>query len=237
MKILAVALSLVILISSCKKDETGNNNFTCGDAITDADGNVYNTVQIGSQCWMKENLKVSSGIPEVTDDTLWRWNTTPAWCYYDNDPANGATYGKLYNWYAVETGSLCPSGWHIPTDAEWQTLEMSLGMSQTEADQVGGPRGDSANIGGQLQATNLWNNPNTDVTNSSGFTALPGGFRSDRGIFGIVGNSGIGNFGGLWSSSESNTFGAWYRFLTGGSGVARYADLKGAGYSCRCLRD
>jgi len=168
---------------------------------------------------MQENLRVSAGIPNVIDSSQWANLTTAAWCYYQNNPANGATYGKLYNWYAVNTGSLCPSGWHIPTDAEWQTLVDALG-------------GDAV-AGGAMKATTLWSSPNTGATNSSGFTALPGGYRLNDGSFYTVG--GLGSF---WSSTEYSSFNAWYRSLYYNySDVSRTNHYKDYGFSCRCLRD
>jgi len=168
---------------------------------------------------MQENLRVSAGIPNVIDSSQWANLTTAAWCYYQNNPANGATYGKLYNWYAVNTGSLCPSGWHIPTDAEWQTLVDALG-------------GDAV-AGGAMKATTLWSSPNTGATNSSGFTALPGGYRLYSGGFGSV-----GDYGDFWSSTENSTDNAWGRYLNYyGSDVYRNYGNKGNGFSCRCLRD
>lgn len=95
--------------------------------VTDSEGNVYRIVKIGSQCWMAENLRSTAGIAEVSNTTQWgdiftSQSRTPAWCYYENDSSNNALYGKLYNWHAVNTGNLCPTGWHIPTQQEWQTL-------------------------------------------------------------------------------------------------------------------
>lgn len=139
---------------------------TADDAIT--------TVVIGSQEWTNRNLNVSryrNGdiIPQVTDPSQWSQLTTGAWCYYDNDPANGPIYGKLYNWYAVnDPRGLAPVGYHIASDAEWTTLTNFLG--DVDPGDIG--RG----AGGKMKATTLWNSPNSYATNSSGFTALPGGY-------------------------------------------------------------
>jgi len=141
------------------------------------------------------------------------------WRYFSSQKIYGATYGKLYNWYAVNTGSLCPAGWHIPTDAEWQTLVVELG-GDTEA-------------GGAMKATTLWNSPNTGATNSSGFSGLPGGNRSYDGFFYNVGYSGY-----WWSSTENGASAAWSRYLGYDYGNAyRDYNSKADGFSCRCLRD
>jgi uncharacterized protein (TIGR02145 family) len=197
-------------------------------------------VTIGTQTWTTKNLDVatySDGtvIPQVTDPTAWANLTTGAWCYYNNDSATGTTYGKLYNWYAVAgihdtnpntpNKKLAPTGYHIPSDAEWTTLTTYLDAQL--------PTG---NAGGKMKATgtSLWNAPNTDATNSSGFTGLPGGRLSyfDR-VFTQIG------FGpNWWSSSEDGASGAWYRFLNYNDGNAsRYFTNKKNGFSVRCLRD
>ena len=193
-------------------------------ACTDFDNNNYASVQIGTQTWMAENLKTThykngTPIPNVIDSVAWAGLNTGARCYYNNDSASYAsTYGALYNWYTVNTGNLCPIGWHVPSDAEWTTLTTYLG-------------GESV-AGGKLKATTLWSSPNTGATNSSGFTALPGGLRTYPGTYGNFG------FGYWWSSTESNTADAWYRGMGYGSGtVGRHSYHKNDGYSVRCLRD
>lgn len=200
----------------------------CGIAsVTDADGNIYNIVTIGNRCWMAENLRVSAGIAEVSDSLQWKniydnGLQTPAWCYYQNNPTNGATYGKLYNWYAVATGRLCPVGWHIPTHDEWQNL----------VDYLGG----NSKAGGALKNTTGWNVPNTGATNSSGFSALPGGFRSEN--YGIFTDAGITGY--YWSSTEQNnlTINAYHRYLRTFDSRADWLTFgKWAGFSCRCVKD
>ena len=202
-----------------------------GPNITDSEGNSYKTVTIGTQQWMAENLKVSkysdgTAVPNITDNTQWQNNTTGAWSYYNNDAANNAKYGKLYNWYAVSKTSngnknVCPTGWHVPTDDEWFYLTEYLGGSSV--------------AGGKLKevGTTSWNSPNTDATNTSLFSALPGGVRYGYGDY-----NDIGKHGNWWSSSESNTNSAWDRYLYNGIGSARrgYSD-KILGLSVRCLRD
>ncbi len=187
---------------------------------------------------MDRNLDVDTyrdgtPIPEVKDASQWANLTSGAWCYYNNDPAMGAIYGKLYNWYAVnDPRGLAPVGWHVPSDAEWKKLEMCLGMTQAEADATGYRGTDQ---GGQLKeaGTMHWSSPNTGATNSSGFTALPGGYRGSYGTFYDVGGS-----GSWWSSTEASAAGAWGRGLYYSSaGVYRGYDGKLGGFSVRCVRD
>lgn len=199
-----------------------SNEFYFTVSTTLADG-----VTIDTQVWMAKNLDVDhyrngDPIPQVTDSTEWKNLTTGAWCYYNNDANNGATYGKIYNWYAVnDSRGLAPVGWHIPSDAEWTTLSTYLG-------------GESV-AGGKLKeiGTIHWHIPNTDATNESVFTALPGGFRYDYGTF-----YGIEFQGYWWSASEFGTANAWSRFL-----YYLYCEIhggncsKGHGFSVRCVKD
>ena len=219
------------------KFRTSYDGFT--GTVTDVDGNIYSTIGIGSQLWMAENLKTTkysngTDIPLITDNTTWAELTTPGYCWYDNDQATyGETYGALYNWFTVEAGNLCPTGWHVPTDEEWKTLEMYLGMSQEEAE-LQGWRG--TDEGGKLKETGTthWNSPNTGATNESGFTALPGGLRYYGGSFHAIGNDGL-----WWSASEDGTGSAGFRNVYyDDSGVNRgYGDDEENGFSVRCLRD
>ena len=194
-------------------------------------------VVIGTQTWTTKNLDVSTYsdgtvIPQVTDPTEWANLTTGAWCYYNNDPVNGSTYGKLYNWYAAagiyndaskkdssQRKKLAPTGYHVPSEAEWTTLTDYLGGAGV--------------AGGKMKATTLWNSPNQDATNSSGFTGLPGGFRLNNGTFYFG-----GNYGFWWSSSENDTSLAWYCNLGYSFGfVSRSYNDETYGFSVRCLRD
>ena len=253
MKQLILVLALTSALFSCKKETTTPNttsnpiscvdnpsiNFTAlgtpvgkfSDCIKDVDGNVYKTVTIGTQTWMSENLKVSkyndgTTIPNITDNTQWQNNTTGAWSYYNNDAANNAKYGKLYNWYAVSKTSngnknVCPTGWHVPSDAEWTVLTDYLG-------------GESV-AGGKMKevGTTSWNSPNAGATNTSLFSALPGGNRNVNGGYNV-----IGHYGYWWSSTENNTNNAWNRDLDDYDGSAdRYNSNKYSGISVRCLRD
>mgnify|MGYP002360574101 FL=1 len=186
------------------------------------------TVKICAQVWMKKNLDVNKyrngdSIPQVTSQIAWQNLTTGAWCWYNNDSATYAsTYGKLYNWYAVnDPRGLAPHGWHVPSDPEWSTLAICLGGS--------------AVAGGKMKevGTSHWASPNTGATNSSGFLSLPGGNRSSDGSFG---NIGAQNF--LFSSTEFNNDNAWYSYLEYSSAnIFRANYNKTFGFTVRCLRD
>ena len=180
------------------------------------------TIKIGTQDWTTKNLDVSTyrngdAIPEVKDKKAWSKLTTGAWCYYEKKTENGITYGKLYNWYAVnDWRGLAPAGYHIPTDAEWTTLTNYLG---NESDK-------------QLKSTSGWNNLGNG-TNASGFAGLPGGFRNYDGTF-----DGVSDYGYWWSCTERNTANALGRHLLfNGSVVYRDFDSKVSGFYVRCLRD
>ena len=196
--------------------------------VTDIDGNVYQTVTIGTQVWMAENLKVThygngDAIPHVTAAGTWSGLTTGGYCEYNDDEDNVATYGRMYNWYAVsDSRSIAPAGWHVPTDAEWQTL----------VDYLGG----STLAGGKIKeaGTSHWSSPNTGATNESGFSALPGGSRRADGTAYYY----LTLYGYFWSSSQSGTLDAWNLCLYYTDAVAyrSYAD-KRAGESVRCVKD
>ena len=196
---------------------------------TSSDAAFLPTIVIGKQHWMRENLDVVTYrngdiIPQVTDATAWAALTTGAWCYYNNDSANGAIYGKLYNWFAVnDPRGLAPKGWHVPTNAEWTIL----------TDKLGG----WAVAGGKMKTTGvtLWNTPNRYATNESGFTGLPGGCRGEEdGQF-----ANIKEYGEWWSSSEDdNTSRLWLRILTFDYAYAYSVSYnRNYGFSVRCVRD
>jgi uncharacterized protein (TIGR02145 family) len=220
----------------------------CGATISDIDGNIYNTVLIGSQCWTKENLRVrryNNGTAIQFDATggsggsfgTWRNLTIGAHTIYANDsvatPSNLTKYGYLYNWYAAkgistngtilsnDTLNICPSGWHVPTDADWSTLTTDIG-------------GESV-AGGMMKSrgTAYWNSPNTGATNESGFSTLPGGVRMFDGSFNAVRSNAY-----LWSATESSSSNAWIRTLsTNDDDVNRVAYSKSGGASIRCIKD
>jgi len=193
--------------------------------VSDVDGNVYNTVTIGTQTWMVEDLKTTkfndgSPIPLVTDYDEWHALETPAYSWYENEVVSENGYGALYNWYAVNSCKLCPDGWHEPSDTDWTILTNNFGTEET--------------AGGNLKetGTNHWQTPNGGATNEAGFTALPGGIRGSSGGYGDR-----GDFGYWWSSTESNTTEAWYRsigFLF--EDVERLSiGNKHTGFSVRCI--
>ena len=223
-----LALSLLSVLYGCKKETLSGSGVT----NTDPDGNTYSTVTIGTQVWMASDLKTTkyrdgTPIPLVTDNTAWSKLSTPGYCWYNNDvAANKDTYGVLYNWYTVNTGKLCPTGWHVPTDAEWTTLTTFLG-GETGA-------------GGKLKETGTshWASPNTAATNTTGFTALPGGCRyGEPTFFSEATFSYIGYCGGWWSSSDDTQL-AYLRYMFYFySTVNRDFGYKNYGLSVRCLRD
>ncbi len=215
------------------------------NVVSDIDGNVYQTVQIGDRLWMAENLKVThyrngDPIPKVTNDSQWTGLSSGAYCYYDNDPDNADIYGALYNWFAVDDSrSIAPEGWHVPTDEEIKQLEMELGMSQSQANSRGfrGTNEGSKLAGGY----NLWqddvlrNNPEFDT---SGFSFFPGGYRSNDGPFNDMSIS-----GNLWSSTANTPSCAWNRILFYNTTTVNrnyqfnYVYTKKNGLSIRCVRD
>lgn len=211
--------------------------------VSDYDGKSYYTVKIGDQWWMAENLattKFNNGneIPLVTDMLAWSELTTPAYCYHYNDADNhGVINGALYNWYAIETGNLCPDGWHVPSESEWQTLETTLGMSTYALDDEGFRGGDE---GMELKATLAdWNFLEHHGSNTVGFTALPGGARnfyySDPRFIGFFG---LGLQAYFWSSTENSTTEAWYRMLDKSEEKVWRSDYKKEyGLSIRCVKD
>ncbi len=198
--------------------------------VKDIDGNIYHTITIGTQVWMVENLKTTKfqnedPIPNVTNNSQWTKLTTSAYCNYENKIVNGKVYGHLYNWYAInDSRHIAPKGWHVPSDAEWTTLTDYLGGEDI--------------AGGKLKEIGIshWKKPNSLATNKSGFTGLPGGYRS----------SSDGSFcefeinGSWWRSSDTNTYEAWYRsLLYNNSSVYRsYLGLyECSGFSVRCVKD
>ena len=221
--------------STDSETETTSSSYSIeyGGGATDIDGNTYKSVIIGEQEWMVENLKTSkyndgTAIPNVTGNTQWKGLSTGAWSHYDNDSSQyEATYGKLYNWYAVETEKLCPKGWHVPTAAEWIVL-----IDYLSAD------GHSGAEEKALKATSGWdydsfNGKSGNGTDDYGWLGLPGGVRSYfDGSFGV-----IGNFGYWWSSSQNGANDSWFRNLDASGGNNAWFRNKKSGFSVRCLRD
>lgn len=194
--------------------------------MKDIDGNTYKTVQAGTQTWMAENLRTThfndgTPIAYIEDNILWDMNATGAFCYYENDFSNKYLYGALYNWLTVNTGSLCPAGWHVPSDQEWTILSAFTGGAQ--------------GAGSKLKETGIihWSNPNTGAINETGFTALPGGYR--------LHNSGyyyIKSEGNWWSATGNTGEFAYYRSLSGIDQDMKALDgNRKNGYSVRCIKD
>jgi uncharacterized protein (TIGR02145 family) len=214
------------------------------DTCVDIDGNSYETVQIGNQLWMAENLKVThyrngDEIPNITDSSQWIVFSSGAYCNYNNDSSIADTYGRLYNWFAVgDSRDICPEGYHIPSDGEWMTLETALGMSESDAN-LGGNRG--TNEGSKLAGNlNLWNSgelENNSEFGASGFNALPGGHR-----YNFVGIDGyIGRSSDFWSSTSFvDEYGTWatIRYIYhNNTMVGRFTGHLRDGNSVRCLGD
>ena len=223
MKIIKLQISIfliAVVLVGCKKENSSNT-------VTDIDGNVYQTVTIGTQIWMKENLKVTkyrngAAIPNITDGTTWSSLTTGAYCDYSNTPANSAIYGKLYNWYTVsDSRNLAPAGWHVPTAGEWNILVTFLGGN--------------AFAGGKLRETGTthWLSPNTTATNESGFTGLGTGYRKpDGGYISFNFNT------YFWTSTafdaiQSYDFGFFHLDIV----AYQYEDDKTTGFPVRCIKD
>jgi uncharacterized protein (TIGR02145 family) len=213
----------IFVINSCNKEPNTSND------IKDIDGNIYNTIRIGSQVWMKENLRTTKyndgeSIPFVPDYADWAGYPTPGYCWYMNDsPSSKKEYGAMYNWYAVNTDRLCPTGWHVASEEEWAILTDYLGGLSV--------------AGGKLKeaGTLHWNAPNADATNESQFTGLPGGYRSFRdGAYFSIKNNGT-----WWSSSSNTSSSAWLIAITlyNTSDVQVVSGDKKYGVSVRCLKN
>ncbi len=229
---------------------------TGAPTVTDIDGNVYNTVQIGNQCWMKENLKTTTyrngtAIHNVADGNTWSNLTTGAYVWYDNDISWKDKYGALYNWYAVgDPNGLCPTGWHVPSRYEWKQLVdyvVAQGFSNDEfthdpngagnalksCRQVNSPMGGDCNTTEHPRWKEDWSGYNHHGFDEFGFSTLPSGWRASYGSF-----NNIGHTGGWWSSTEYPATNAWLRGMGyGGGQVSENGSNKTGGFSVRCLRD
>jgi uncharacterized protein (TIGR02145 family) len=223
----AALAALMLVVISCKKEIHNFQSFTTDNSAQQNIIRPYSidSITIGTQVWMKKNLDVSrygngDTIPEVKDAARWATLTTRAWCWYNNDSATGDVYGKLYNWYAInDRRGLAPEGWHIPTDSEWLATQTFLGTA----------------AGGKMKETGTthWFNPNIGAPNSSGFTGLPGGYRSEIGQFCYKTYLGL-----WWTSTDYNTTVAWYRRLLCFSPVLdRWRFPKQMGFSVRCIKN
>jgi len=210
----------IIFSSACKRCDR--------ETITDIDGNVYHSLNIGTQVWMVENLKVTryqNGdlLPNVTDTTEWCHLPTGAYCNYNNDIKNAPTYGRLYNWFAVtDSRNIAPKGWHVPTYREIEIMIAFLGGDTLAAGKL------------KEQGTSHWLYPNTGATNESGFTSLPGGYRYNReGTFHTLGSNGY-----WWTTTQSIELYTWSKRIFWYFAHADYNhNLKTLGFSVRCVRD
>lgn len=230
-KLISLFLFTISIVSCTPTAETdtneSGNNTNQNGAVTDKDGNSYTTVTIGTQVWFAENLKTTkdndgTSIPLVTDGTVWKNLSNPAYCWYNNDATtNKNNFGFLYNWYTVKTGKLCPTGWHVPTDGEWTTLTTYLGGVSV--------------AGGKLKETGTthWISPNAGATNETGFSARAGGSRYITGSFNNIFVNGI-----WWTSTESSATESWgLAMFSESRAVNRGPSLKQDGFSVRCLKD
>jgi uncharacterized protein (TIGR02145 family) len=249
--IIVLSLFFIILTDSCKKDkkqtlETGT--------VTDIDGNVYKTVKIGNQWWMAENLKVSryrngdsiTYVPEhnyYLDSAIWNHLDSGAYCIIDNSSETsqnyrGKMFGFLYNWYTVnDTRNIAPEGWHVPTDAEWIEMEVSIGMNSDDANKANW-RGNNEGNKLKIEGPNGWNTPsniyNVWGTNESGFSALGGGCCMFNGVWGNPGTFSTG----FWWTSTTEKDEAFYRYLDYNKpNIFRYYGQKTYGFSISCIKD
>jgi uncharacterized protein (TIGR02145 family) len=195
------------------------------------DGNEYKTIKIGNQTWFAENLRFAGDIRHVTSvgewETLFRDNyasySHPAWAYYDFNSSYDKVHGKLYNWFAVHTGKLCPNGWHIPSDEDWKTLSNFLGGNEV--------------AGGKMKSFTDWSFPNFGATNESGFSALASGILEY-----LSSSTTMGKYAFFWSSTEDSSdwrkWVSWSYFLTSTDGrLYRASNGRTGAFSCRCLKN
>jgi uncharacterized protein (TIGR02145 family) len=242
----ALLTLLIVFSSGCAKEEAAPTTIYIfvdtvavpANAVADVDGNIYQTTLIGGRRWMAENLRsghFANGdpIPYQPGATQWSQLSEAGWSNYDLDASYDEVYGKLYNWYAVnDARNVCPSGWHVPTDGDWMALEEMLGLSEVELE-ASGARGVGVNAGGHLKAVALWDAPNTGATDSTGFTAYPGGIRSMYG-----GYTNVGTRGHWWTATPFDTVYSWCRELsTSSRGIYRVRTNRLVGASVRCVKN
>ncbi len=214
-----ILIGIILLIATnCQKEEESS-------AIKDKDGNIYTSVTIGTQVWMVENLKTTkyndgSPIPLVTDKNAWLALRAPGYCWYDNDAATYKDpYGAYYNWWCVNTGKLCPSGWHVPSVAEWNSLVTSIG-------------GESEGYKLKETGTTHWESPNNRANNVTGFTAIPAGERDVTGNYVAIDNWCL-----WWSSTEASSLDAWDFAILNNDFVYSDEFNKRVAVPIRCVKD
>lgn len=233
-------LTCIVLISSLQ--------FNAKSQIKDIDGNSYKTIKIGQQTWMAENLKTTrlndgTKIPIVEDNDQFIALKTPALCWYNNEKTYESTYGGLYNWYSVKTLKLCPTGWHVPSDAEWMTLEMAIGITQDDA--INGVWDRGKDHGAKLKDPSGWDSSDNTVK-PIGFAVLPGGLRADDGSFmNAKVESGM-NFNikaFFWSSTPregtgiENAMDAYFRCINQDNSIERNISSNFRAHSIRCIKN
>lgn len=228
-KTLFIFLTLVsVFVFSCEDEKDIVYNISPWvnyGSLTDIEGNIYRSIAIGNQTWMVDNLTTTkfndgTGIPRVKDAGVWDNLTGPGCCWQNNDTARKVTYGVLYNWYSVNTGKLCPKGWHVPSEAEWNELINFLG-------------GESV-AGGKLKETyySHWRTPNSEASNITHFRALPGGERLD-GPYALFDN--LGKSGAWWTNGSIGDFAANRSMYYNNSRVEKSYYPKKSGLSVRCI--
>lgn len=207
-------------------------------SCTDADGNSYQIVTIGSQVWMAENLRTTHYnnadiIPTSLSNSAWTNTLVGAYAVFQDNAANVPIGGRLYNWYAVaDARGICPIGWRVPTDDDWKTLESYLGMPVDEVNSMASSRGEDENVGGQLKSTQFWASPNTGANNNSGFTAVPAGVKWYNGTY-YYPNADVH----FWSITDDDDGPITRNIINYAQWVGRGHAWKNFGFSCRCIWD
>ena len=221
--------NILILLISCSEDTVENNTDIDAGSLKDVEGNTYQTVKIGDQEWMAENLRTTklndgTAIPLELDNDAWGKLTSMAYAYYDDDEKYISSDGLLYNFFTTQSENLCPQGWHVPTSTEFETLIDHLGGSSVAAEKL------------KLTGTALWDDPNM-ANNESGFSAIGAGKVSENAIY-----SSRGNYAHFWTSSvadgnSSKVFAQRMRLVHDNTAVSLSIAVKNNGYSIRCVKD
>ena len=232
---------MFVMFTNCDNNNSTEPNLNDNGTMTDIDGNKYQTVKIGNQVWVAENLKVThyrngDEIPNISGENDWSQQTSGAYCAYNNESSNAEIYGNLYNMFVInDDRNVAPLGWHVPTDDEWKELEIFLNMIQSQVDSVGGHRG--TDQGGKLKeaGTSYWNTPNKGATNETGFSGLPGGRRINNGTF-----ANKGKMARFWTSTRAVPNSPLFlcRDLHhDAEDICRVYEIQEAGLSIRLIKD